>query len=206
MSTYPDQRSVSRQHPGSGRSTIEGPAPPGMMRVTRGPTFRRPTIRWARMRRSEPGLCCTRETQRILFDRCAEGGDTSGKPNTIATMRPERPSSCGIGCVGGSKPLRAHVGSTPAWTRSAQGSELLVLELVLVRQRLDLLLLDEAALGGLLEQALGRREVVQMNRVAQLNPFRLKMGPGCTDSGRPGLLGAGLRGGYRERPYSRSDL
>jgi hypothetical protein len=39
---------------------------------------------------------------------------------------------------------------------------------VLVGERLDVLLLDEAALGGLLEQALDRREVVQVNRVAQL--------------------------------------
>jgi len=44
---------------------------------------------------------------------------------------------------------------------------------VLVRQRFDLLLLDETALGGLFEQALGRRQVMQMNRVAQLNPFPL---------------------------------
>ncbi|HSX21658.1 MAG TPA: hypothetical protein VLE97_02660, partial [Gaiellaceae bacterium] len=43
--------------------------------------------------------------------------------------------------------------------------------LVLVGERLELLLLDEAALGGLLEQALRRREVMQMNRFAQLNPF-----------------------------------
>ena len=45
-------------------------------------------------------------------------------------------------------------------------------ELVLVSEGLDLLLLDEAALGGLLDQALGRREVVQVHGVAQLNPFR----------------------------------
>jgi hypothetical protein len=43
---------------------------------------------------------------------------------------------------------------------------------VLVGQRLDVLLLDEAALGGLLEQALDRREVVQVNRVAQCCSFR----------------------------------
>jgi hypothetical protein len=43
---------------------------------------------------------------------------------------------------------------------------------VLIGKRHELLLVDEAALGGLLDQALGRREVVQMNRVAQLNPFR----------------------------------
>jgi hypothetical protein len=38
---------------------------------------------------------------------------------------------------------------------------------VLVGESLNVLFLDEAALGGLLEQALDRREVVQMNRVAQ---------------------------------------
>jgi len=42
---------------------------------------------------------------------------------------------------------------------------------VLVGQRLELPLLDETALGGLLEQALGRRQVVQMNGVAQLSAF-----------------------------------
>jgi hypothetical protein len=41
---------------------------------------------------------------------------------------------------------------------------------VLVGERLELLLFDEAALGGLLDEALGRRQVMQMNRVAQLNP------------------------------------
>jgi hypothetical protein len=90
--------------------------------------------------------------------------------------------------------------------RGTQSRELLLLELVLVRQRLDLLLLDETALGGLLEQALGRREVVQMNRVAQLNPFRLVVGPAWAS----GLLGSGQRsvpvGAYRDSPVSRSDL
>jgi hypothetical protein len=42
---------------------------------------------------------------------------------------------------------------------------------VLVGQRLELPLLDETALGGLLEQALGRRQVVQMNSLAQLSAF-----------------------------------
>jgi hypothetical protein len=60
--------------------------------------------------------------------------------------------------------------------RAAQRRKLVVGELVLVGQRLDLLLVDEAALGGLLEQALGRREVVQVDRVAQLNPFPLGVG------------------------------
>jgi hypothetical protein len=43
---------------------------------------------------------------------------------------------------------------------------------VLVGQRLELPLLDETALGGLLEQALDRREVVQMNRLVQCCSFR----------------------------------
>jgi hypothetical protein len=43
---------------------------------------------------------------------------------------------------------------------------------VLIGKRDELLLVDEAALGGLLDEALGRCEVVQVNRVAQWNPFR----------------------------------
>jgi hypothetical protein len=43
---------------------------------------------------------------------------------------------------------------------------------VFVGESLNVLLLDETALGGLLEQALYRREVVQMNRVAQCCSFR----------------------------------
>jgi hypothetical protein len=39
---------------------------------------------------------------------------------------------------------------------------------VLVCESLNLLLLDETALGGLFEQALDGREVVQMNGFAQL--------------------------------------
>jgi hypothetical protein len=42
---------------------------------------------------------------------------------------------------------------------------------VLVRERLQLALVDEAALGSLLDQALGRRQIVQVNRLVQLNPF-----------------------------------
>ena len=80
--------------------------------------------------------------------------------------------------------------------RGAQGSELLVLELVLVRQRLDLLLLDEAALGGLLEQALGRREVVQVNRVGQFNPFLSRSGPSWATASRPRCAGTPRGAGW----------
>ena len=45
-------------------------------------------------------------------------------------------------------------------------------QLVLVGESLNVLFLDETALGGLLEQALDRREVMQMNRVAQCCSFR----------------------------------
>jgi len=44
---------------------------------------------------------------------------------------------------------------------------------VLVRQSLDVLLLDESALSGLLEQTLGRGEVVQMNGFAQFTILSL---------------------------------
>jgi hypothetical protein len=55
--------------------------------------------------------------------------------------------------------------------RVAERRELVVGEFVLVGERLDLLLVDETALGGLLEQALGGAEVVQVYGVAQLIPF-----------------------------------
>jgi Lhr-like helicase len=54
----------------------------------------------------------------------------------------------------------------------AKAGEVVLRQLVLVRQSLDVLLLDEAALGGLLEQALDRREVMQVNRVVQCYSFR----------------------------------
>ena len=56
---------------------------------------------------------------------------------------------------------------------------------MLVGEGLELLLLDEAALGGLLEQALDRREVVQVNGVAQ----------GVIPFGREGLPDSGATGG-----------
>jgi hypothetical protein len=56
--------------------------------------------------------------------------------------------------------------------RGAESREVVLGQLVLVGKRLNVLLLDETALGGLLEQALGRREVVQVNRVAQCCSFR----------------------------------
>jgi hypothetical protein len=63
--------------------------------------------------------------------------------------------------------------------RGLERLELILGELVLVREGLELLLLDEAALGGLLDQALGRRKIVQVNRVAQFNPFRSWWGRIC---------------------------
>ena len=70
----------------------------------------------------------------------------------------------------GSGRLGAH-DDVALFERGAQGSHVVLGELVLVGERFELLLLDEAALGGLLDQALGRRQVMQVNRVAQLNPF-----------------------------------
>jgi hypothetical protein len=56
--------------------------------------------------------------------------------------------------------------------RGAETGDVVLGQLVLVGESLNVLLLDETALGGLLEQALGRREVVQVNGVAQCCCFR----------------------------------
>jgi hypothetical protein len=66
--------------------------------------------------------------------------------------------------------------------RCPERGQLVIGQLVLVGERLELLFLDETALGGLLDQALGRREIVQVNRVAQLNP---SLGRGGAASLRP---------------------
>jgi hypothetical protein len=68
--------------------------------------------------------------------------------------------------------------------RGAQTGDVVVGQFVLVGESLNVLFLDETALGGLLEQALDRREVMQMNRVAQcVVPFGLE---GLPDFGAPG--------------------
>jgi hypothetical protein len=68
--------------------------------------------------------------------------------------------------------------------RDTQAGEVVLRQLVLVRQSLDVLLLDEAALGGLLEQALDRGEIVQVNRLVQcVVPFARD---GLPDFGAPG--------------------
>jgi hypothetical protein len=80
--------------------------------------------------------------------------------------------------------------------RGAQCGELVLAQLVLVRERLELALLDEAALGGLLEQALGRRQIVQMNRFAQWNSFFLRSGSGSVAAPR-----GRARGPTRDGPF-----
>jgi hypothetical protein len=72
----------------------------------------------------------------------------------------------------------------PLFERDAQAGEVVLGQLVLVRQSLDVLLLDETALSGFLEQALDRGEVVQVNGVAQcVVPFAYG---GLPDFGAPG--------------------
>jgi hypothetical protein len=78
--------------------------------------------------------------------------------------------------VAGGRRLGAH-DDVALLERGAQRRDVLLGELVLVGEGLELLLLDETALGGLLDKALGRRQVMQMNRVAQLNPFPSMSGP-----------------------------
>jgi hypothetical protein len=61
--------------------------------------------------------------------------------------------------------------------RGIERGELVLGQLVLVGERLELPLLDEAAVGGLLDQALGRRQIMQM-RVSQRNlPLSSVVGP-----------------------------
>ena len=66
--------------------------------------------------------------------------------------------------------------------RGPERGQLVFGQLVLVGERLELLLLDESALGCLLDQALGRREIVQVNRVAQFNPSLGRGGAACAAS------------------------
>jgi hypothetical protein len=54
--------------------------------------------------------------------------------------------------------------------RGPERGQLVIGQLMLIGERLELLFLDKTALGGLLDQALGRREIVQVNRVGQFNP------------------------------------
>jgi hypothetical protein len=57
--------------------------------------------------------------------------------------------------------------------RGAESRDVVLGQLVLVRQSLDVFLLDESALSGLLEQTLGRREVVQVNGLVQFTILSL---------------------------------
>ena len=71
-------------------------------------------------------------------------------------------------------------------------SNLLLGQLVLVGEGFELLLFDEAALGGLLDEALGRRQIVQM-RLSQWNlPLSVE---GTAPFATPG---APARGGARD--------
>jgi len=81
-------------------------------------------------------------------------------------------------------------------------SNLLLGQLVLVGEGFELLLLDETALGGLLDEALGRRQIVQM-RLSQWNlPLSVVgtaplAGPGAPARGMPATAGRPLLATYR---------
>jgi hypothetical protein len=69
--------------------------------------------------------------------------------------------------------------------RDAQRRDLVLGQLVLVGEGLQVALVDETALGGLLEQAIGRRQIVQV-RVSQWNQlFLFRMEPRRTGPARP---------------------
>ena len=61
-----------------------------------------------------------RGTQRILLLWLTGGGTSSGLAQRIATIAPERPSTCGIRWVGGWNPPRAQTGSAPFRTAEPQ--------------------------------------------------------------------------------------
>ena len=67
----------------------------------------------------------------------------------------------------------------------AERRNLVLGQVVLVGEGLQVALLDETAVGGLLEQAIGRRQVVQM-RVSQWNlPLSVVRGPRRSRAPRP---------------------
>jgi len=72
---------------------------------------------------------------------------------------------------------------------------------VLVGERLQLPLVDGTALRGLLDEALGRRQIMQVNRLVQLSPFLGRMGR--FEAAAPGWSARGLR---RDEPSAFTDL
>jgi hypothetical protein len=78
---------------------------------------------------------------------------------------------CGCDRAGLLRRLLAH-NYVALFERGAETGDVILGQLVLVGESLNVLLLDETALRGLLEQALGRREIVQVNGVAQCCSFR----------------------------------
>ena len=66
------------------------------------PRGRVPFIRCAEILRFVGEFQESRDTQRILLAGWRAGGEAlRGYENRIATIAPERPSTCGIRCVGG---------------------------------------------------------------------------------------------------------
>ena len=133
--------------------------------------------------------------------RCTSSAAVSSLWRPAASMKSWSGSSVPPDEARSDRPGRRRLGAhddVALVERGAQRREVVLGELVLVGERLELLLLDETALGGLLDEALGRREVMQMNRVAQLNPFlgreRGRCGGGLLGvrcaAGRPAMSGS----------------
>src|SRR5262249_23081816 len=108
-------RPAERQAPATSRQVEEGgtraaPEHP-LDRLPEEARSRHPLSGDLQVRRRAPDV---RETQRILLAGCRAGGEAlRGYEKRIATIAPERPSTCGIRCVGGWKPPRAQTGSAP---------------------------------------------------------------------------------------------
>jgi hypothetical protein len=102
---------------------IEGPGPPGTVRLTAGPSGIDPTSLRALIRRSDPGTPRRRDTQRILLLWVRGGGEKSVAPHTIAPISPFEASTNGIRGLGLLNPVRAQVGSRRVGTRELHAVE-----------------------------------------------------------------------------------
>ena len=111
---------MRRQQPGEGRSTSDGPGPPGTILRTGGPATRAPSIGTARTQSAARELGRL-ETQRILLLLSAAGGERSGWANRTAAISPDLPTACGIRGLGAENPARAQAGRTPVRTCGRHG-------------------------------------------------------------------------------------
>src|SRR4051794_11229280 len=107
VSVWPGQVRVRCQHPGCGRSMMEGPGPPGTRRVAEISE----SSSFASITRS-PGGASALDTQRILLDDPSDLETARGYPKIAATTSAPSPMTCGM-LESPENPALAHSGSGP---------------------------------------------------------------------------------------------